>query len=126
MFRKKDNEQRIKQITTVGGITDDQFLEECWLLGEIAAGLAELEIAIKTCECEGVNLVSVKKELPADYKKIVTLMKEGKLEKATYKIKAYMVAYKTAHMAILGEEDEMPSILNGPLCKILPGDKILH
>ncbi len=126
MVNKKNDGQRIKQITTVEGITDDQFLQECWSLGTIAAGLAQLEVAITTCECEGVDLVSVKKELPADYKKIVKLMKEGKLEKAFDKIKAYMLAYKTAHLTIFEEGDEMPSILNGPLCRMLSDDKLLH
>jgi hypothetical protein len=126
MVNKKDDEQRIKQITAVEGITDDQFLEECWSLGIVAAGLAQLEVAIQTCECEGINLVPVKKEFPADYKKIIKLMKEGKLEKALDKIKPYVLAYKTAHLTIFQEGDEMPSILKGPLCKMFSNNKIFH
>lgn len=127
MFDKESDEQIIKKIITIKNTTDDQFLEECFALGTIATGLAQIKGAIDNCNCEKVDLTVMKKDFLTDYKKVVKLMKDGKLEEAYDKIKAYMVAYKAAHLAVLKENDEkIPSILNGPLCGVPSNSKILH
>ncbi len=128
MFNEKGDEQRIKRITTIEGTTDDQFLQECFSLGALAAGLAEMEEAINNCECKDVDLSDIKKQFPTDYKKMIKSIKRGELEKVYNELKAYLVAYKTAHLLVLdkGDIDRLASVLNGPLCSVPSNEKILH
>lgn len=128
MFNEEDDKQRIKRITIIEGTTDDQFLQECFALGTVASGLAQIEEAINSCECEGVDLTDMKKQFPMDYKRMVKSMKRGELEKVYDEIKAYMVAYKAAHLLVLDEndDDKLASVLNGPLCGVPSKEQILH
>jgi ABC-type phosphate/phosphonate transport system substrate-binding protein len=70
----------------------------------------------------------VKRQFPADYKKMIKSMKRGELDKVYDEIKAYLVAYKTAHLLVLDEDDDdkLASVLNGPLCGVPSNEKILH
>jgi hypothetical protein len=131
MFEFDDDieEPRIKSIEVFDGVTSDQFLEECFALGTVAAGLAQIQAAIENCDCEKVDLATMKEEFAKDYEKMVQWLKEGKLNEVFNEIKGYVVAYKSAHSKVFAEEDQhtkLPHVLDGPLSGIIPDPSMPH
>ncbi len=129
MLNGKDDERRIKSIEVLDGVSHDEFLHECFSLGTIAEGLAQIHEMIDHCECDGINLTSIKTQFAKDYKKMVGWLKEGKIEEVFNEVKAYIIAYEAAHLTAFNKDYEnhkMPSVLEGPLTGITKDDIILN
>jgi hypothetical protein len=124
-FDDEMGEPRIKSIKVFDGVTHDQFLEECFALGTVAAGLAQIQTAINSCDCDEIDLASMKEEFSKDYEKMVQWLKEGEIEDVFNEMKGYVVAYKAAHSKI-DTHSVLPHVLDGPLTGLIPDPSILN
>lgn len=129
MANEKDDKPCIESIKVFDDVKDDEFLQECFLLGTVAAGLVHIKDAIMNCKCENVVLIPIKDQFSKDYEKMIQSLKEGKLEEVFNEVKAYMLAYAAAHSTTScgeGKGSESPFEMSGPLVGITKDDTKLN
>jgi len=103
----------MKTIEVHEGITDDEFLDECFGLGMVAQGAAQIKEMIGDCECKEEDMIVLRENLKEEFPGIMEKMKTGQMEEAYNDIRALFMLFKKVHSS--DSADENPFSMSGPL-----------